>query len=128
MEPTKPVGSIISVSRVFGVVVNELQKPFYGLLLGYVLEHTLLAFVKRNLPASGTNVAVVGIGHLARTVDDAAHDAYLQSYQMAGGRLDALDGVLKVVERTATAGTVLVNFTRAACRRASPNPSKRRGE
>ena len=84
------------------VVVDELQQALHSLFLGDILLHALLTFIKGDLAPTCTHIAVVGIGHLARTIHDAAHDADLQAYQMAGSRLDTSNGLLQIVERTAT--------------------------
>ena len=69
-----------------------------GFLLGYVALHALLAAVEADLAGAGAHVAVVGVGHLAGAVDDAAHDGYLEALHLAGGRLDARYGGAQVVE------------------------------
>ena len=76
-----------------------------SLCLGDVLLNTLLGTIEADLASTGTDITVVGIGHLARAIDNAAHNAYLQAYQMTGGCLDAGDGVLEVVERATATGT-----------------------
>ena len=77
----------------------------HGVGLGNVFLDTLLAAIEGDFASAGTDVAIVGIGHFARAVDDAAHDADLQAHEVARGRFDAPDGVLQVVERAAAAGT-----------------------
>ena len=52
----------------------------------------------------GAHVAVVGVGHLAGAVDDAAHDADAQVFQMRRARLDVGEGLFDVVERAAARG------------------------
>ena len=87
------------------VSLDELDELLHRFFFGNVLLDALLLLVETDFAAPGTHVAVVGIGHLARAVDDAAHDAYLQSFQVRRGCLDAGDGALKVVERASAAGT-----------------------
>ena len=86
------------------VGLNELDELLYRLFFGNVLLDAFLLLVKTDFAASGTHVTLVGIGHLARSVDDATHDAYLQPLQVRRGGLDAGDGALKVVERASAAG------------------------
>ena len=85
------------------MLCNQLQQAFDSLFLGNVLGNTFLLLVERNLATTGTYIAIVGIGHLARTVDYAAPDANLQTYQMAGSSLDAGDGFLQVIQGTSAA-------------------------
>ena len=68
------------------------------------LDH-LTAFVKGYLASALAHVAVVGVGHLAGAVDDAAHDAYLQPFEVLGTGLDLLQGFLDVVLRASAGGT-----------------------
>ena len=78
----------------FYVAVDKLQELVYCFLLRYVLLDAYLLFVEANLATTGTDIAVVSICHLARTIDDTAHDTNLQTYQMTGSRLDFGDGLL----------------------------------
>ena len=86
------------------VGLDELDELLHRFFFGNVLLDALLLLVETDFAAPGTYVAVVGIGHLARAVDDAAHDAYLQSLQVRRGSLDTGDGALQVVERASAAG------------------------
>ena len=86
------------------VSLDELDELLYRLFFGNVLLDAFLLLVKTDFAASGTHVTIVGIGHLARAVDDAAHDAYLQPLQVRRGGLDAGDGALQVIERASAAG------------------------
>ena len=74
------------------------------MLFGDILLDALLLLVEAHLATSCAYIAIVGIGHLTWTIDDAAHDGNLQSLEVRCGRLDAGDGLLQVVERTSTAG------------------------
>ena len=85
------------------MLCNQLQQAFDSLFLGDVLGNTFLLLVERNLATTGTYIAIVGIGHLARTVNNTAHDAYLQTHQMAGGCLNLSDGFLQVIQGTSAA-------------------------
>ena len=82
-----------------------MQETVDSLSFGNVFLDAFFLPIERDAARTGTHVAVVGIGHLARSVDDAAHDADLQSHEMSSGCLDAADGVLQVVERAAAART-----------------------
>ena len=66
----------------------------HGLSLGDILLHTFFLTVEGYLASPSTHVAIVGIGHLARSVDNTTHDAYLQSHKVTGGCFDAADSVL----------------------------------
>ena len=94
---------------------DDLKKSLGCLFLWNILLYAILAAIEAHLAAGSADVAVVGIGHLAWAVDDAAHDAYLQACQSLGnllvsfaglvkGILDALDGGRQVVERAAASG------------------------
>ena len=87
------------------VSLDKFDELLYRLFFGNVLLDAFLLLVKTDFAASGTHVTIVGIGHLARSVDDAAHDAYLQSFQVRRSGLDAGDGTLQIVERASAAGT-----------------------
>ena len=81
----------VNVSRSSsGVVVGyQFQQSVDGLFFRNVFRYTLLLAIEGDLSAPGAHVAVVGIGHLTRAVDDAAHDANLQTDKVAGGGFDA---------------------------------------
>ena len=87
------------------VTFNQCDEPFHSLFFGNVLQHTFLATIERDATATGTHIPIVGIGHLARSVDDTAHDAYLQSLIVGSGRLDAGYRCAEVIERAAATGT-----------------------
>lgn len=56
----------------------------YCHLLWNVLFYANLLAVKAYSVRAGAYVAVIGIRHFARTIHDAAHDAYLQALEMLG--------------------------------------------
>ena len=85
--------------------MDQFEKFLDGFFLGDILLDTFLRLVERDLTTTSSYITVIGIGHLARTVHDAAHDAYLQSHKILRGSLDLGNGLLKVIERTATART-----------------------
>ena len=62
----------------FSVLADQFEQLLYGLGLGDVLLNTFLGLVEGDLTSAGTDIAVVGIGHLARTVHNTAHDTDLQ--------------------------------------------------
>ena len=55
------------------------------------------------MPGRAADVAEIRVGHLARAVDDAAHDGDLDALQVPGLRADALRRRLEVEERPAAA-------------------------
>ena len=63
----------------FFVALDESEELVDGFLLRDILENTFLPSVEADAVAAGTYVAVVGIGHLAGTVDDATHNGNLES-------------------------------------------------
>ena len=87
------------------VGLDESKETIDGFSFGDVALDALLAPVETDFTTGGTDVAVVGIGHFAGAVDDAAHDGDLEPDKVGRGGLDAGYGSLEVVERTATAGT-----------------------
>ena len=87
------------------IFANQLEEFLNGFFLRDVLLYTFLGLVERDFAAACADIAVVGIGHLARTVDDAAHDADLQTHKVFSGSLDLCDGLLEVIKRTSATGT-----------------------
>lgn len=85
------------------VLLDEADQPLDRLLLRDIPQDAGLALVEADLPSAGAHITVVGVRHLARAIDDAAHDADLEPSQVGGGPLDLGDRRLQVVERTATA-------------------------
>ncbi len=81
------------------MVPDQLDQPLVGLGRRDVLGHHLLADEEGDLARAPAHVAEVGVGHLARAVDDAAHDGDLDALQVPGARLDARGGLLQVEER-----------------------------
>ena len=84
----------------FFIPANQFQQFLYRLLFGDILLDTFFFLIKADFASSGTYIAIVGVRHFTRTVYDAAHDAYLQAFQVRGRGLDAGDGCFEVVERT----------------------------
>ena len=54
---------------------DKVDKMFEGLLLWNIALDALLAFIERNTSCASTDIAVVGICHLAWTIHDATHNA-----------------------------------------------------
>ena len=86
------------------VFLDEVNQPLDGCGLGDVHLDALLALVQADAAGSRSDVAVVGVGHLARTVDDTSHDADFQVGQVGCRLLDALYRRLQVKHRPAAAG------------------------
>ncbi len=76
--------------------MDEVEELGDGCLRGYVLLYKLLPFVEADLSGSGSYITKIGIRHLSRTIDDAPHHSYLQPFQIPGGFLDFLKGLLEV--------------------------------
>src|SRR5690606_20708266 len=71
----------------------------------YVALDNLLPFVKSYTTRPRTHVPVVSISHLAGPIHDAAHDSYLDTFQMERSCSDLCRGFLKVKERPAARRT-----------------------
>src|SRR5699024_3549930 len=84
---------------------NEFYQLFHRLFFGNVLFDALLLLVEADFASSGAYIAIISIGHFSGTVDNASHDSYLESFQMAGGCLDTGNGTFQVVEGASAAGT-----------------------
>ena len=87
------------------VLFDEVEQFGYRLFLRNVLFHAHFIPVEGDLAWTSPHISIVGVGHLTGTIDDAAHDADLEPFQVAGGFLDAGDGGLQVVERAAASRT-----------------------
>src|SRR5216683_90847 len=59
------------------VVANEIDQTLVGLRLRHGFFDDLFAHVQVDVAWRAADVAEVGVGHLARAVDDAAHDGDL---------------------------------------------------
>ena len=90
---------------VIAILADEFDEAVDGLLLWDILLDTLLGFIKRYLTTTCAYVTVVGIGHLTRTIHNTTHDTNLQTHEILRGSLDLGNGLLKIVERTATTRT-----------------------
>ena len=64
--------------------VDEGEQMLYCHLLWNVLFYANLLAVKAYSVRAGAYVAVIAIRHFARTIHDAAHDAYLQALEKTG--------------------------------------------
>ena len=78
------------------IFLDERKELGNSILLGDVLEYTLFAFVQTDFATTCTYITVVGICHFARTVDNATHDANLESLQMSSGSFYFCNRLLKV--------------------------------
>ena len=98
---------ILQAGRVRTSKTEYISCPGCGrtLFFGNVLFDALFLLVEADFASSGAHIAVVGVRHFSRTVDNASHDSYLESFQMAGGCLDTGNGTFQVVEGASAAGT-----------------------
>ena len=80
----------------FLVALNESEELGDSLFLRDVFEDTFLAAIEGDAVATGADVTVVGVCHLAGTVDDATHDGDLETGQVRRSGFHFFDGVLKV--------------------------------
>ena len=76
------------------VSLNQVNQSFDRLRLRNEFLHASLSLVKVHLALRRTDLTIVGIRHLTRTIHDAAHDTDLQAFQMGGLLLDPCDGGL----------------------------------
>ena len=90
---------------IISVCLNQLNQFFYSLFFRNVLFNTFLLFVQTDFASSGTYIAIVGIGHFTRAIDDTAHDTDFQSLEVSRSRLDAGDGRFQVVQCTSATRT-----------------------
>ena len=86
-------------------------------MVGDVAQHRLSLAVDGHLAAALSDIAPVGVGHLAGTVDYAAHDRDDNSLEVRSACLDFGKGLLQVVHRAAAAraGDVLGLVETAPC-------------
>ena len=63
--------------------------------------HAFLPAVERNLAAGRSDITVVSVGHLARSIHYAPHDCNFQPFEMAGGGFDTVDGAFQIVQSAA---------------------------
>src|SRR4051812_12047036 len=83
----------------FSVFFYKRNKSGVGFGLGDVVLDAGLADVEIDLPRGATDVAEIGVGHLAGAVYDAAHDGELHALEVTGLGADALGGRLQIEER-----------------------------
>ena len=84
---------------------DELDETRVGFGGGDAFFDAGFADVEIDLSRGAADVAEVGVGHLARAVDDTAHDRDLDAFEMAGLRFDALGRALQIKERATAGGT-----------------------
>src|SRR5690554_4473622 len=87
------------------VFAYQFYEFVHGIRSGNVSLYDLLLLVQGYFVVSGTHVTVVGVGHFARTVDDASHDADLNAFEVRSSGADHGRGFLKVEKRAAARGT-----------------------
>ena len=59
------------------IVFDELKQMFYSLSLRDVFLYADLLLVERHFARTSTNIAIIGISHFARPVNNTSHDSYL---------------------------------------------------
>ena len=84
------------------MLLDEGDEAVDGIGLGDVHLDALLALVEADASSGCSHVSVVGIGHLAGTVDDAAHHADFQVSEVSCRLLHALHSGLQVKHGSAT--------------------------
>ena len=107
----RTLGGVLPVAVGF----DEGDKLFDGVGLVDVALHDLAAFVEGYLACAGAHIAVVGVGHLAGSVDDAAHDADFDAFEVVGASFDLLERLLDIVLGAAAGGTGDVFALADAC-------------
>ena len=78
-------GFIVLFLSIVSVAFYQLYQLFHRLFFGNVLFDALFLFVETDLAPSGTHIAIIGICHFPGSVDNASHDAYLDSFQISCG-------------------------------------------
>ena len=87
------------------MLFDEVDESVDGFVFGNVEFHRFFADVEVDLAGGASDVAEVSIGHLSRSVDDAAHHRDANSFEVSGRFANALGRCLEVKERATTAGT-----------------------
>ena len=105
---------------------NEVDEGMDGFVFGDIPANHLLFFVQRDFSGPGADVPIVGVRHFTRAVDDAAHDANFDAFQVMRHRSDFGCGFLKVKQRPATTRTTDV-FSFADARPCGLEYGKRHG-
>ena len=72
---------------------DKAQQVLHGLVFRQIFLYTLLATLERYVAGAGPYVAIVGVCHLTGAVHYAAHDAYLEPFQVGRSRTNFLDGI-----------------------------------
>ena len=86
------------------VFFDEFEEFVHGRFCRYVAFDNLLAAVEGDFPRAASDITVIGIGHLARAVDNAAHDPDFYALEVVGAASDSGGGLLKVEEGATTGG------------------------
>lgn len=74
----------------------QVDKSIVGICKVNVLFDTFFSDVKVDLARFRANISKIGIGHLARTIDDASHDGNFDSGKVVGALLDPFGDILEV--------------------------------
>ena len=85
------------------MLLDEVNQAVDGIVLGDIHLDALLALIQADASCRGTDVAVVGVGHFARSVDDTAHDTDFQVFEVGRRLLHAVHCRLQVKHRPAAA-------------------------
>ena len=75
---------------------DQLDQPLFGLLLRDFSLDASLADIEIDLSRSGADITEVGIGHLPRAVDNAAHNGNFDPGKVSRAASDPLGNLLQV--------------------------------
>ena len=75
---------------------NKLDEGLHGILGRNMVLNAFPADIEVYLPGGASDVTEVGVSHLPRTINDAAHDGDGDAFQVSGSFADALGRGLKV--------------------------------
>ena len=76
---------------------DELDQLLNSLIFGNVFFYAFFLFIEADFSTTGTYIAIVGIRHFAGTIDNTAHNADLQTFQVRGSCFDTGDGRLQII-------------------------------
>ena len=85
------------------MLTDQINEPVDGFVFRDIEFHGRFADVEIDLSGGSADVAEIGIGHFAGSIDDAAHHGDADPLEVTGGGADFLGGGLQIEEGTAAA-------------------------
>jgi hypothetical protein len=86
------------------VLPDQIDQSLNRFDLRNIELHGLFTDIEIHFSGSAADIAEVGVGHLTRTIYNAAHDGDTNTLEVSCGGLDAGRGFLKVEEGTTAGG------------------------